>query len=51
MSTGEIVAVWDAYESSEPDISTERLLAMTSSTCGCDDGDVVDALVAEGRME
>lgn len=40
----EIVDAYDRIEDAEDDISTERLLAMTSDECGCDDADVCEAL-------
>lgn len=32
----QIIEVWNDFEDADPDISTERLLAMTSSACKCD---------------
>lgn len=45
----EIRAAWDAIEGGDSDISTERLMQMTADTCGCDVGDVAEALaISEG---
>jgi len=55
----EIVAIYDAIEKSEPDISTERLLAMTADRMThsfphldyeFDVSDVCDALIFNGKM-
>lgn len=39
------MACWDAIEELEPDISTERLWAMTMDAAGVDYNDVTEALV------
>jgi len=40
----QIVAFYDLIEDGEPDISTERLLAMTANAASCDVDDVIEAL-------
>ncbi len=40
----QIADTYDRIENDDPDISTERLLAMTSMECDCDDSDVIEAL-------
>jgi len=56
----QIVAIYDAIEESEPDISTERLLAMTADRMTrsfpqlkyeFDVSDVCDALIFTGKMK
>lgn len=39
-----IWATWDTIESTEPDISTERLIAMTVDCCNCSYDDVIGAM-------
>lgn len=39
---------WDMFEAAEPDISTERLIAMVGDYCKCDASDVCEALFATG---
>lgn len=46
-----IARMWGSLEASEPDISTERLLATISGAIGCDDSDVVDALIKSGHLK
>lgn len=42
----QIVEAWDMFEEMEPDISTERLLAMVEDETGADAGEIVDAISA-----
>ena len=39
-----ILDTWERIEDSDPDISTERLLALVSDICGVEVDDVVDVL-------
>lgn len=39
-----ITGIWNRIEEGEPDISTERLAAMTADQAGCGHGDVFEAL-------
>ncbi len=41
-----IVETWDTFEEDDPDISTERLMAMVCQHCQVDALDVGDALFA-----
>jgi hypothetical protein len=43
-----IYAAYEAIETSEPDISTERLLSMTAERSRCDVGDVFCKLLRAG---
>lgn len=52
-----ICEIYDEIESADPDISTERLLAMTADRAqienvfpDCDNGDVCDALEQTGQL-
>jgi len=45
MSDNQILAVYVSMEESEPDISTERLLAMCADACKCTVEEVVNALI------
>jgi hypothetical protein len=47
----QIVAFYDLIEDGEPEISTERLLAMSASAAGCDVDDVIEALQVSGSAE
>lgn len=40
----EIITTWYDIESTDEDISTERLMAMTADICNVDDGDVASAM-------
>lgn len=44
-----IVTMWEAMD--DDDVSTERLLATVAGMCGCDDCDVVEALVNAGILK
>ena len=44
-----IVAVWEAFEDAEPDISTERLLQMVTDATGADVDEICVAMVAAGK--
>ncbi len=46
-----ILASYDLHESMEPDISTERLLAMVENDTGADSAEVIEALMADERGE
>jgi hypothetical protein len=48
-SAEEIIAIYDAIEELDPDISTERLFAMVRDhfTGAIDDGDIANALADE----
>ena len=46
----QVLAIWDAFEDADPDISTERLLAMTGDATGLDASGVIDALAAAGAL-
>jgi len=45
MKSAEILMFYEMFD--DDDISTERLLAMTADTAGCDIDDVVSALAGE----
>lgn len=51
MSAEHIIEVWNRIDSEEPDISTELLMHLTASECGCDEGDVAYALIASGKWK
>ncbi len=51
MTTEQIIEAYTAFEDAEPDISTERLLAMTAQACQCDVGDVAEALLHDQKSE
>ena len=42
-----ILETYDMFEEMEPDISTERLIAMVCDYVGCDASDVAEALVMD----
>jgi hypothetical protein len=46
----EITGICDSLEEGDPEISTERLLAMTADSARCDIDDVVEALIQTGRL-
>lgn len=47
-----IVNRWAMFEEDEPDISTERLMAMVCDSIGCDAGEVAEALhVSSSRSD
>jgi hypothetical protein len=46
----EIVAIYDAIEEGEEDISTEQLLQRTADTAKCDVDDVLEAMLKAGRV-
>jgi len=46
----EITGICDSIEEGGPDISTERLLAMTADSARCDVDDVVEAMIQTGRL-
>lgn len=43
-----ILQAWDRYEELDPDISTERLLALVESETGYDAGDIAEVLCERG---
>ncbi len=43
--------LWDHFQEMEPDLSTERLLAMIGGQCRMDDSEVVDALIKGGLLK
>jgi len=45
-----IIAAWEVIEDAEPDISTERLMAMVEDDTGADIFRIVDALERAGRL-
>ncbi len=45
----EIMEIWNTIEESEPDISTERLIAMTADMAGVDYADVIEALAVSAE--
>lgn len=47
----EICDAWDRIEADDPDISTERLFAMTEDETGADAGEITDALYAKFKLE
>jgi len=47
----DILATWSRLEENNPDISTERLLALVADICGCDIDDVVYVLAAQSEDE
>ena len=46
-----IVAAWTAIEDAEPDISTERLMAMVEDDTGEDSARQIEALERAGLLE
>jgi hypothetical protein len=40
----QIVLSWESHEQSEPEISTEQLMARVCADCQCDANDVAEAL-------
>lgn len=46
-----IRAAWEAFEEAEPDISTERLIAMTMDKCGVEIDDVLAVMCQDKGAE